>query len=93
MKRMVVVLTLTLFITLCLGNIYFVSRMHESIPGATGIPLIARCELIYFDSILQPVNTFVLACPRMDMFRLWPLPIQHPWFEDPWYENPDALNG
>jgi hypothetical protein len=29
----------------------------------------------------------------MDMFRFLPLPVQHPWFEDPWYDNPEALNG
>jgi hypothetical protein len=55
--------------------------------------ILARCELIYFDTKLQPLNTLVLACPRLDYFRLWPLPFQHPWFEDPWYDNSDTLNG
>jgi hypothetical protein len=93
MKHLILVFIVTVFIMLSLGAVFFVSRIHESVPGATDIPLIARCELIYFDTRLQPVNTLVLGCPRMDMFRLWPLPIQHPWFEDPWYDNPDALNG
>lgn len=76
-------------------NPYVPIRILNSIEmlSATDIPLIARCELIYIDTRLQPVNTLVLACPRMDMFRLWPLPMQHPWFEDPWYDKPDALNG
>ena len=56
-----------------------------------------HCQEVYpvcdNDTRPQPVNTLVLGCPRMDMFRLWPLPIQHTWFEDPWYENPDAPNG
>jgi hypothetical protein len=69
--------------------IFLVSRIHESIPGATDIPLIARCELIYFDTRLQPVNTLIFGCPRMDMIRLWPLPIQHSWFEDWRDDRPD----
>ena len=93
MKRFVLVFLATFFIALCIATVFFVSRIHESITGATDIPLIARCELIFFDTRLQPVNTLVFGCPRMDMFRLWPLPIQHPWFEDWWDNNPDALNG
>ena len=27
-------------------------------------------------------GALVLACPRQDMTRLWPLPMMHPWFED-----------
>jgi hypothetical protein len=77
---------------LSLATIFLVSRIHVSVPGATEIELVTKCGLIYFDTRLQPVNTLVLACPRMDMFRLWPLPNQHHWFEDPWYDNPDVLN-
>ena len=93
MDRRVVIFLVTLFLMLSLATTFFVSRNHESIPGATDIPLIVRCELIFFDTRLQPVNTLVFGCPRMDMFRLWPLPIKHPWFEDPWCDNPDTLNG
>ncbi len=25
----------------------------------------------------------VLACPRQDMLRVWPLPVVQPWSEDP----------
>jgi hypothetical protein len=79
------------FVTLSLACGFLVYRIHESIPGATDIPLIARCELIYFDIRLQPVNTLMLACPRMDYIRLWPLPIKQPWFEDWWDDRPDIL--
>ncbi len=27
-------------------------------------------------------GTLVLACPRQDVTRLWPLPMIHLWFED-----------
>ncbi|MBN2267140.1 MAG: hypothetical protein JW725_02245, partial [Candidatus Babeliaceae bacterium] len=42
----------------------------------------ARCEIIYIDTSLQPVNTLALACPRKDLIRIWPLPVRNPWFED-----------
>ena len=47
------------------------------------------CELIKFGRVLQPVVTIALACPGVDMIRLWPLPVQQPWFEDhdPCYES------
>jgi hypothetical protein len=92
MKLIVQISIMALIIFLFIGTVLIVSGSHESIPGATDIPLIARCKLIYFDTRLQPVNTLVLACPRMDYFRLWPLPFQHPWFEHPWHKNPDAIN-
>ena len=93
MDRRVVIFLATLFLMLSLATIFLVSRIHESIPGANDIPHIVRCELIYFDTRLQPVNTLVLACPRTDYIRLWPLPIKRPWFEDRWDDNPEILNG
>ena len=30
----------------------------------------------------QPEQTLVLACPRIDAIRLWPLPLEQPWDED-----------
>ena len=40
----------------------------------------------FFDKVLQPFFMVVVACPRRDMIRIWPLPVVDPWFED-WYEN------
>ena len=91
MKHGILVFIVTLFIMHSLGTVFFVSSIHESIPGATDIPLIVRCELIFFDTRLQPVNTLVLAFLRMDLICLHPLPIKRPWFEDWWDKNPDAL--
>ena len=28
-------------------------------------------------------STLVLACAGQDMIRVWPLPLEEPWFEDP----------
>lgn len=55
---------------------------EKPVPGAISYHLPARCEIIYFDTTLQPIRTLAFACPGIDMIRLWPLPIEHPWFED-----------
>lgn len=59
-------------------------RASEIVPGATSYKLIGGCELIHYDEKLQPFPTLVLACSRMDMIRLGPLPLQQPWDEDWW---------
>ena len=58
------------------------SRTYSDIDGVTGFKLVGGCKLFYFTQPAQPMNTWVLACPRADMIRLWPLPVQQPWFED-----------
>lgn len=55
---------------------FWVHRASEFVPGATACALVCRCELIYFDTKFQPVNTLVLVCPGKDMIRLWPWPVQ-----------------
>lgn len=72
-------------------TILFLSA-SELVPGATSYELIEDCELIHFGIRLQPTNTLALACPGMDMVRLWPLPIQKPWFED-WFISSDRMRG
>jgi hypothetical protein len=51
----------------------------EAVPGVTSRPL-GPCYLDWFSE--RPA--LVLACPRTDMIRLWPLPVEHQWFEEPW---------
>ena len=58
------------------------ARTTYYVESVTTIRLVGLFELDYYDNIVQPVRTFVLACPRMDMIRLWPLPVEQPWFED-----------
>ena len=41
-----------------------------------------NCQLQYYYPPEQSVNTLVLTCPRMEMMRLWPLPVEQPWFKD-----------
>jgi len=65
-----------------MGYILLASRMSEIVPGATAYQLMSKCEFIYFNKSLQPVNTLALACSGIDLIRLWPLPVLQPWFED-----------
>lgn len=78
----IIAFTLAFMIAFLLGYGLLSMRTYQPIDGVTALRLIGRCELEYFDTTLQPINTLVLSCPRVDYIRLWPLPIQQPWFED-----------
>jgi hypothetical protein len=58
---------------------WLVFQAKETVPGVTSRPL-GSCYLDRFGE--RPA--LVLACPRTDMIRLWPLPVEHPWFEEDW---------
>jgi hypothetical protein len=84
----VIAFFISFIISLALGYALLATRTSDIVPGATAIELVGRCQLIFFDTRLQPMNTLVLACPRHDMIRLWPLPVQQPWFENWWEDKP-----
>jgi hypothetical protein len=48
MKRRVLFFLVTIFVKITLAFGFLLSRTHLSIPGATDIELLARCELTYF---------------------------------------------
>jgi len=50
---------------------------RELVPGVTERPL-GACVVDWH----AKRGALVLACPRQDMTRLWPLPMMPPWFED-----------
>jgi hypothetical protein len=87
MSKNATAFTLAFLIAFILGYGLLTVRIYQPIEGVTALRLVRRCELEYFDTTLQPFNTMVLSCPRMDMIRLWPFPVVHPWFED-WFETP-----
>jgi hypothetical protein len=76
-----------------MAYIFFVSITHESIPGATYVEIVGKCDLVYIDKRLQPFNTLVLNCSGVDSIRLWPFPIQQPWSEDWWENRSETLRG
>jgi len=77
---------LSFLITLVLA-LFLARRIERPIPGAIKIKLLAGCQIELLDTRLQPVFTVVLACPRVDGIRLFPLPVIQPFYED-WYEQP-----
>ena len=82
MKRTLLVFCVTFIIMFSLAYGFLVLQTDEPIPGALSTDLPGSCELIKFGRALQPVVTIAMACPGVDMIRLWPLPVQQPWFED-----------
>jgi hypothetical protein len=86
MRRDVMAFALASLNTFLLRYGVLTINSYRPVEGVTALRLIGRCELEYFDTTLQPINTLVLSCPIVDSIRLWPLPIVHPWFED-WYEE------
>ncbi len=77
-----VFLLLVLFV--CILCAVSAAGIDQSIPGVTIVPLlVGRCQLEIYDRTAQPVFTIAAACRGIDTIRLWPLPVQYPWFEDP----------
>ena len=90
MKRQLQLFSVTFFITLVLA--YSFSCWTEGDYSGGSFNGTTRTMQNYpVGRSLQPVYTITLACPRMDMMRLWPLPIQQPWFED-WWEKKGVLS-
>jgi hypothetical protein len=58
------------------------ARTYQLSENTIVTSLIAGCELWDIFPPSQPARTVVLACPGVDLVRLWPLPMQQPWFED-----------
>jgi hypothetical protein len=75
MKCQVLFFLIGFVLSFSIAYAYLVLRTEEIIPGAVAIKLPGQCEIIQFGRGLQPVYTIVLACPRMDMIRLWLLPV------------------
>ena len=73
----------TIFILgILLGQLLLNIRVDYSIEGARILPLAMRCELWILEKPFYSEKTIALACPRIDLIRLWPLPMIQPWDED-----------
>lgn len=68
---------------------------REVAPGVIARP-IGACDVEWFK---QWGGVIVIACPHTDLIKVWPLPIQQPWYEDLIYQpetsmrTPDSLSG
>ena len=85
--------TLLMLLAILGVAVWGVLGAYEPAPGAKVLRLPGRCELIYFDTTLQPISTLALACPRQGMVRLWPWSVVQPWFEEPGRVPGDAVIG
>jgi len=52
------------------------SRTYQLNENARAIKLIAGCELWVITPPTQPTKTLVLACPRTNAIRLWPILVE-----------------
>jgi hypothetical protein len=82
MKIKLKVFFLTFLVTALLV-LLLASIISRHVSGVIEVRLIAGCQVEFHDIHTQPVFTTVLACPRIDSIRLWPLPILQPWYEEP----------
>lgn len=82
MRRTKIILAVAITLTILMFVGYSWVTADKSIAGAVLFHLPVNCQVIYFDTSLQPVQTIAVGCPGVDMIRFWPLPIQFPWFED-----------
>ena len=82
-------------LSLLLDAVLVASRIHRFSDTVWQLELVAGCELDYH---IPPVNAVALACPGVDLMRIWPLPITQPWCETPepyeelaWARHPNLL--
>ncbi len=61
------------FLYLATGGMY---KLTDTIWTAK---VVAGCEM----DLLTSRGVVALACLGEDLYRLWSLPVVHPWFEDP----------
>jgi hypothetical protein len=51
---------------------------YEYVPGVIARPL-GPCDVSWFEN---KGGVLVLGCPHTDAIKLWPLPLEQPWWED-----------
>ena len=57
-------------------------QWREVVPGVIARPL-GACDVEYY----AEWHATVLACPHTDLIKLWPLPVEQPWYEDPYIDK------
>ena len=57
---------------------WLIFQGQERTPSVVTRPL-GPCDVIWFSN---RGNAVVMACPHTDMIKLWPLPVEQPWWED-----------
>lgn len=63
-------------------------RTKPVVDGVWAVKLVGGCQVEIYSPHHQGVWTAAWACPGEDMTRLWPWPVQFPWFEQPLTPQP-----
>jgi len=79
MKRLPFAISVTIILAMSLYAWQGCTWYTHEILGAA---LPAGCALFLYGTETQPAFTIAAGCPGRDLVRLWPLPVQSPWFED-----------
>ena len=72
-------LVLPLVVLVLLSLHWLLFQGQEVVPGVITRPL-GPCDVEWFE---QWGGAVVIACPHTDLIKVWPLPVQQPWYEDP----------
>jgi len=79
MKKYAIAISISIIVGLIIWPVIF-----SQIWGYFDVNLPGEWGVVVFSKALQPFLMVVLARPRRDMIRIWPLPVVDPWFEDWW---------
>ena len=83
--RTILLIVLVLLVALTLHWLIFQGR--EIVPGVIARPL-GPCDVDWYGN---RGGIVALGCPHMDYIKLWPLPIEQPWFEHPLVNPGESL--
>ncbi len=59
------------------------------VPGVIVRP-VGPCDVDWFE---KWGGAMVVACPHTDLIKVWPLPVQQPWYQDPFFPSVTAMHG
>ena len=65
------------FLVLLFGLTIWYQTGRERVPGVF-THQIGPCDVAWFGER----SVLVVACPGQDLIRVWPLPVEQPWWED-----------
>jgi len=65
-------------LALLVALLIWIALRSPPVGNVVALPLGTRGLWTYTDR-----QVIVVACPRHDLIRIWPLPVISPWFEDP----------
>jgi hypothetical protein len=68
-------------LALLVSGLALVWRTGPVVEGVWAVKLVGGCQVEVYSPMQQGQWTAVWACPGQEMTRLWPWPVEFPWFE------------